>query len=216
MDKVDTLETLKAEGYEIVEEFTVNNTMRFVARQYRLKDLNVYTWSFLVAMMMLGACFGVMIAASPGILEASNGSVYVSLLFFMIVLIPIHELLHGYGFKKMGAKRLKYGVIWSSFAFYCAAYDFVANYKQFRVIGLLPNIVINLILLIAFIIVIIAGGSPFWQVALWFTLFFHASGGIGDMALVGYLYKHRKEGVVTYDDMDKMISYMLIRKEKEC
>lgn len=219
---MDKIEELKAEGYEVIDEFSVNDTMKFVSKQYSFNNLNVYTWSFVLALIIIGFVFGIMVVMN---IERMDVNVWkaiqmifsgtsLGILAFIAVMVPIHEMLHGYGFKRCGAKRLKYGFIWSGLAFYCAAREFVANYKQFRFIGLLPNIIINVILIITFIAIIAFGGSLLWQNLIFLTLSLHVIGGMGDMALVGYMYKHKDEGVITYDDMKNMRSYMLIKKKE--
>lgn len=222
---MDKIEELKAQGYEVVEEFGVDDTMKFVSKQYSFKNLNVYTWTFLIALTVIGFIFGIMVVINMETMymnvwraiSSIFSGVSLSLLAFLFIMVPIHEMLHGYGFKKCGAKKLKYGFIWSGLAFYCAAHDFVANYKQFRLIGLLPNIIINAILIIALIFIFAFGGSAFWQNLIFLSLCLHITGGMGDMALVGYMYKHKDEGVITYDDLKNMKSYMLIKKkEPQC
>ncbi len=61
----------------------------------------------------------------------------------VILLIPIHELIHGLLFRLFGAKDVRYGVVWKKLMFYAVAHDFAVNYRQMLVIALGPFFVLS-------------------------------------------------------------------------
>lgn len=128
--------------------------------------------------------------------------VLLSLVAFVIAIIPLHELIHAASFKAMGAKNVSIHAQWNKMLFYAIADKFVLNGKEFAVLALLPFLLINTLL---------TAGIIFWRGELRVIsvvfLFLHLTGCIGDFALLGYMYENRKKRILNYDDREKGLSY---------
>jgi len=125
---------------------------------------------------------------------------------FLILITPIHELIHGIAFRMEGAKKIRYGVMWKSLAAYAVAVDFECNYKQFQFIALAPLFIIS-IFLIAFICMPLL--SSFWIAICFFVFFQHYTSCIGDILLLSYFYRLKGRNIVAWDDVDNRVSYFI-------
>jgi hypothetical protein len=128
--------------------------------------------------------------------------ILLSLVVFAVLVIPVHELLHGLAFKLLGAKNVSIHAQWDRMLFYAIADKFVMNSKEFIFLALTPFIVINSALIFGIFFL-----HSELKVAAVVFLFFHLTGCIGDFALLGYLYKNRKTTILNYDDKTLKKSY---------
>ena len=130
-----------------------------------------------------------------------------SLLVF-IVLIPIHEGLHGLAYKITGAPKISFGANWRMFYFYAVADQFVANKKSFIFIALLPFAIIS-ILIVPFLFFVALAIK--W--ILLGVLFMHTAACVGDFAMLSFYEqnRHAKE-LLTYDDVSQKRSYFYVRE----
>lgn len=118
------------------------------------------------------------------------------------LLIPLHEMIHGWMFRWYGAKDVRYGVIWRYLMFYAVAHQFVVNYRQFRYIALAPFAVITLLCALGYI------WLPAEGKALIPGLYtFHTVCCAGDFGLCAYFFKYRQRDPVSFDDASSHISY---------
>ncbi len=118
------------------------------------------------------------------------------------LLVPLHEMIHGWMFRRYGAKDVRYGVIWRYFMFYAVAHAFVVGYRQFRYIAMAPFVVISLLCVIGFWWVPANG-----KVLLLGLYSFHTLCCAGDFGLCAYFEKYRHRQPVSFDDADAGISY---------
>jgi hypothetical protein len=118
------------------------------------------------------------------------------------LLVPLHEMIHGWMFRWYGARDVRYGVIWRYLMFYAVAHAFVINYRQFRYIAMAPFAVISVLSAIAFFFVPVEGK------ALLLGLYtFHTLCCAGDFGLCGYFYIYRHQSPVSFDDANTGTSY---------
>lgn len=118
------------------------------------------------------------------------------------LLVPLHEMIHGWMFRWYGAKDVRYGVIWRYLMFYAVAHAFVINYRQFRYIAMAPFVVISGLTAVVFCFV------PTEVKALLLGLYtFHTLCCAGDFGLCGYFYKYRHQQPVSFDDANTGTSY---------
>ena len=125
-------------------------------------------------------------------------------LFFLLV--PIHELIHGFVYRCAGANKVSYKAVWKKFIFYAMADKFVTYKMPFMFIALAPFVVINsaLILVIFF--------APASQFFIWMgALFMHTAGCSGDFALVSYFYTFWDKDPVTFEYVEEKVSYFYIK-----
>ena len=127
---------------------------------------------------------------------------------FFVVLLPLHELVHGLAYRLVGAKAVSYHADWRRFTFYAAADGFVASTREFCGVALAPFAIINAGLLLAYGL----AGPPVTWVCLG-ALWLHTAGCAGDFALVNFLYRHRRKALVTYDNVGAAKSFFYARGE---
>ncbi len=128
-------------------------------------------------------------------------------LLVFTILIVIHEGIHGIAYKIAGAPKVSFGVSWRKFYFYAVADKFIVSDKSFLIIALAPFLVIS------------AGaisGLFFADVSVkWILLsiiFIHTGACAGDFAMLAFYEKHRHLGkILTFDDVDKKISYFYVK-----
>lgn len=121
---------------------------------------------------------------------------------FPILIIPFHEGLHIIPYYMSGARNIKIGADLSQFMFYVTAHRHVASPLQFRIVALVPFIVINLITL--FLV--------FWLPGLWkwsfsLFLFVHTTMCAGDFALLNLYHINSARKIYTWDDADLKEAY---------
>lgn len=123
-----------------------------------------------------------------------------------VVLIPIHEAIHGAVYWLAGARDIRYAVSLKQVYVYAAAHHFVADAREFTWVALSPFLFISLALLAG-----AALSEPlrlFWLSA----LLMHTSGASGDFAMLNYLWLHRAQTLYTYDDLDTQKSYFFAQR----
>lgn len=128
-------------------------------------------------------------------------------LLVFTILIVVHEGIHGLAYKLAGAPEVSFGVSWRKFYFYAVANKFIVGHKSFLLIALAPFLVIS---------AGVIGGLFFADV--WFKwvlltiLFMHTGACAGDFAMLAFYEKHRHLGrILTFDDVDKKISYFYVK-----
>ena len=62
-----------------------------------------------------------------------------------VLIIPVHELLHIIPYYIAGAKKIRVGMDLKQYLFYVTAHRHVAGPSQFRIVAVLPFIIISLI-----------------------------------------------------------------------
>ncbi len=122
--------------------------------------------------------------------------------FFLMV--PFHELIHGFMYKFYGAPKVKYGVYWSKLAFFAVAPEFVVSKREFIPLAIAPFIIISTFLII---LLGISLSNKVFSFYLWGIFLIHSLGCAGDFALIGFFEKMGKRKIYTYDDSDSQKSY---------
>ena len=130
-----------------------------------------------------------------------------SILFF-IVLVIIHEGLHGLAYKLVGAPKISFGANWRMFYFYAVADRFVIRRKSFIFIALIPFVVISVLVLAAMFVAPIH-----WKWLLFGILFIHTTACAGDFAMLGFYERYRNaREMLTYDDVSEKRSYFYLKE----
>lgn len=131
---------------------------------------------------------------------------YGSAFIAFIVLVPIHELIHGAAYRAQGARDIRYGVSLRQLYAYAIAHHFVAGQRAFAWVAVAPFVVINTALVVAALLL------PAYQGFLFAVLLLHTVGAAGDCAMLNYLWLHRHQEVYTYDDAGEQKSYFYARR----
>jgi len=202
----DIRHSLEEQGYRWHEGFNHGSIVSFVRRYFFQRNPVVLT--FWIA-QSASLCWAVWY-------WSSSGQPLQFLLFFFAgmacfaALIPLHELLHGLGYRLAGAHRVDYRVIWRQFVFYAIADRFVTRKHPFVLLALAPFVVINSLLLLLIVLLPSA-----WVPWLCGALFMHIAGCSGDFALLSYFFTHWNRDPVTFDDAVRGESHFFLREERQ-
>ena len=175
------------------------NLMPFLQKYYlNLRNPLIQLHFLILVVYLLAAIFAIPAVVAAGqswVLQAGLAA----LLF--LVLIPIHEAIHGLAYRLYGARDVRFSLSLRQFYAYAIANNFVVNRVEFVWIALAPSLVINgLLLLVALA----------WPPARFFALALsvaHYGGTGGDWAMLAYLWDHRARPIFTYDDAEHRLSY---------
>lgn len=118
-----------------------------------------------------------------------------------ILLVPVHEAIHGIVYRLLGAKDIRFSVSLREFYAYAIANQFVADWRELTWIALAPFIILNSALIAASII------FPDYSFFILGALLIHVGGTSGDWAILNFFWVNRDKNVYTYDDADKRKSF---------
>lgn len=118
------------------------------------------------------------------------------------LLLPLHEYIHVIAYRSQGAVNTSYAANLKKLYFMALADRFVANRKEFAVVALAPFMVISAIL-----VAVLCFSASGWLLTVAGTLFTHTAMCSGDFGLLSYFEWHKNKQVVTFDDVEKGISY---------
>jgi hypothetical protein len=124
------------------------------------------------------------------------------LIVFPIAIIPLHEGLHIIPYFLSGARKIKIGMDLSQFMFYVTAHRYVASSSQFKVVALIPFILITLTTL--FLVLYLPG---LWKWSFSLLLFAHTTMCAGDFAMLNFYHINRSRKIYTWDDADLKEAY---------
>ena len=131
-------------------------------------------------------------------------------IFTLSFLIVIHELLHGLALKVTGAPKVTYGGYLKKFVFYAEADRHVLNREQFKLVALLPLVVVKILTL--------GGILFFWtSPAVYFFILLMSAHSLfcaGDIGLLSFFYNDDENEIFTFDVKDEKTSYFYKRTEK--
>jgi len=192
-------EQLEAEGYRLLDELPHGELIPFVQRAMRLPTLWARVYWGCTVVGGVGLLALIPLGPLPWGLALGRIGLGMGLAF---LLVPLHELLHAWAYRWVGARQTSFDAVWRKFYFMALADRFVADARAFRVVALTPFVVITGVGLLASIWAPIS-----WAYALWGLVYAHASFCSGDFALLSYFEAQRPLEVVTYDDVDRKISY---------
>lgn len=127
---------------------------------------------------------------------------FAGFIVFPILMIPVHELMHVIPFWLMGAKRIRIGADLKQYIFYVTAHRHVFDPLRFRIVALVPFILITLMLI--FLILYLPG---LWKWSFSVLLFVHSTMCAGDFALLNFFHLNRHRKIFTWDDADEKMAY---------
>ena len=126
----------------------------------------------------------------------------IGMVFLPLACIPLHELLHVVPYYFSGARKIRVGMDLKQYLFYVTAHRHVATPRQFRIIAMIPFILISLALV--FLILTMPG---LWKWSLSLFLFVHTTMCAGDFALLNFYHMKKGKKIFTWDDADRKIAY---------
>ena len=124
------------------------------------------------------------------------------LIVFPVLIIPVHELLHIIPYYMLGAKNIRIGMDLKQYLFYVTAHRHVASSSQFKIVAVVPFLIISLISL--FLIFYMPG---LWKWSISLFLFVHTTMCAGDFALLNFYSLNSDKKIYTWDDADEKVAY---------
>lgn len=202
-----TVAALEKKGFVLIHKLPHQDLIPFVKTYIGKK--NPYTRFYygftLVGFIALAAWAGFILARD--FLSLSDVFQYLSFgLAIPLLLLPLHEGLHGFAYKRVGAPRVAYKANWKQFYFMAVADQFVVNRRELNFVAVLPFALISFSCLLGLFFVPLG-----WQITLLTSMVLHAGMCGGDFSIMSYFYEHKHEEVVTYDDVPNGISYFYHR-----
>jgi hypothetical protein len=198
------VETLKSDpAYRLVHELGFQDMIPFVLTHIREKGIMSATYMG-VNLAMFGMIAGCIIL---GILDqsltwrAAFGQSLTGIICGSILVIPVHELLHGAAYRLLGAKSIRFGVDFQQFIFFVTADRYPVSGKQLYFLALTPFVVINAVVIVATLL--------FFRHAMLLTGFLLLSHNImciGDFAIANYV-RRAKGRLYSFDEPEKKKSY---------
>jgi len=126
---------------------------------------------------------------------------------FTLLLIPIHELIHGLAYKLLGAENTSFDANLRKFYFMALADQFVANKKEFRIVALAPFVTITTA---GFALLYFVSGP--WTYSILAAILTHAVFCSGDFGLLSYFDANKGKELVTYDVVATKMSYFYVKE----
>ena len=179
-----------------------NDMIPFILDYLKRRSLlTIFFWSACFTFLMIAVSIRVRIA---GYYPGSNIMLHslLGIIIFPVLSVPVHESLHIIPYYLAGARKIRVGMDLNQYLFYVTAHRHVATYKQFRIVAILPFILISTTLLVC--IYLLPG---LWKWSLSLFLFSHATMCAGDFALLNFYYLNRKKKIYTWDDADRKLAF---------
>jgi hypothetical protein len=119
-----------------------------------------------------------------------------------LVLVPIHEAVHGLAYRICGAQNVRIHIRWRTLTAYCTADGFAISGKQFLLVCLAPFAVISPFLLMA--------GALLPKVAplIGGALVLHTGACSGDFGMVALTLRHKVDSFWIYDSNGEGKTYI--------
>ena len=198
------VETLQNDpGYILLLELDFNNLIPFVLKNIRKKSLITFFYAG-INLAMLTFIFWYLIQEIIGaemVWKQILGQSITGILTGTILIIPVHELIHGLVYRLLGAKKIQFGADMQQFIFFVTADRFPVSANQLFLLALSPFLVINSITILLLL---------FWMpnLLLFAALFLlsHNIMCIGDFAVVNYVMQE-KGRVYNFDVISERKSY---------
>ena len=195
-----TVEELATPRYALLREMTHEQLAEFVL-QYFLRQGSWLTRAHhAMSVLNLAAIVAVAWTQHRSFLRCL-GDFGLGLVTLVLVILPLHELLHAAAYRLVGARDVRWDWSPRMLAVWVVAHRFVVGTRAFLVVALAPFVVLNALLIAA------AVAFPHIAVYLLFVLLWHLHGSSGDWALLNFVWLHRHRGFWTFDDADEGKSY---------
>ena len=203
---------LEKEGYVLLSSLHHDELIPFLKESFKDKSIVVkwYNYLILTLLIILIAYLFVdyyRVESFNGLRRFSYFSLGIALSF---VLIPLHEFLHALAYKYVGAREVSYDANWKKFYFMAMADQFVADYKEFRIVALTPFLAISISCLLFLFFPI-----GIWIYSVFGLLITHTLFCSGDMALLNYFEVNKEREMVTYDDKLARMSFFYEKSTAE-
>lgn len=194
------VEDLAPPRFALVREMTHAELAEFVIEYFFRRGSWLTLAHHLMSLATLGAIAAIASMQGRSVLRCV-GDFFFALAALILVILPLHELLHAAAYRLTGARDIRWG--WSArmAAVWVIAHRFVVGTRAFLVVALAPFVILNALLVAA------ALAWPRQAVPLLFVLLWHLHGSAGDWSLLNFVWLHRGRGFWTFDDATTGKSY---------
>ena len=203
-NKIKVSDLKDEQRFRLITSVEHENVVPFVFRYIRRK--NKVTWLYFGANIIFLAYLLRIITShmtsgswSPG---AILWQLFLGFILYPVLLVPVHEGIHGLVYLLEGAKKIKFGADLKQYIFYVTADHFVLDKNSFYRLAFTPFIILSLAL---------AAGSIFiqppysWGFSL--CLLAHGTMCIGDFALASLFAEYPEKEIYTYDQASDKTSF---------
>lgn len=190
-------------GYRLVKELDFNDMIPFVLTNIRRRSII----STLFAMVNLGMMVFIVWYLITGLIgsqitwQAVIRQSLMGIFSGSVLVVPLHEILHGLAYWVLGAKKVKFGVDFQQFIFFVTADRYPVSKRELCFLAMTPFLLINLaagVLSIALL--------PHLALFIAFMLLSHNVMCIGDFALVNFVLP-LKGRIFSFDKPENKKSY---------
>ncbi len=197
-------EELEKEGYVLLSSLHHDELIPFLKESFNTKSAVIRTYHiFLLSLLVALVLIVILVRDETANMVWANKMMYISYgVLASLLIIPIHELLHAWAYKYLGARSTSFDVNWKKLYFMAMADQFVVNYREFRIVALTPLVVISSLCLILLILPI-----GIWKLSVIVFFLLHSIFSSGDIILLNYFEIHKEKGLLTYDDKQARMSY---------
>lgn len=201
---------LPEEGYTLLDELNHSEIGSFI-KEYLKKRTRSKHLFILINGVLLGltGIYFIKDFNLPGFDLAERFSYLSYGITLAFTLVPLHEYIHVLAYKWQGAQNTSYAYNLKKFYFMALADRFVANRKEFQFVALAPFVVISSLLTFLFFLL----NGPLSLTVL-STLWIHTAMCSGDFGLLSYFDYHKDKSLVTFDDVEKKISYFYAKVQR--
>lgn len=203
-------ETLRKDpSYRMILELDFSEMIPFVLSNMRLRSLIPLFYASINAVFLLFILLYIVVSVRMGALSAGKivWQILSGILAGSILVIPLHELLHGLAYRMLGARRISFGMDLQQFIFYVTADRFPISKRELAFLAMVPFVFINLVLIT--ITAVWASQITLFTASL---LLSHNLMCIGDFAMISYAFK-QKGKLYNYDDTENKKSYFFERQD---
>jgi hypothetical protein len=188
--------------YRQIMEISYHDLVPFILDYLRRKSsVTIFFWSVCIIFLVTALRVRMNIGGYFAFRDILTHSV-IGMILLPLVCIPLHELLHIVPYYFSGARKIRVGMDLKQYLFYVTAHRHVATPRQFRIIALIPFIMISIA--VAFLILTMPG---LWKWSLSLFLFVHTTMCAGDFALMNFYHMKKGKKIFTWDDADRKIAY---------
>ena len=189
--------------YKLIESIDLEHDIAPFIHKH-LFTWNLITISYLILFLAITLGWAIAIIINMGqYTSVGNFIIRLSIGIFLLplIIIPIHEAIHGLVYKVLGAKQVRYTADFRRFIFTAQANKFVVNSNEFYWLAFAPFLLITLAGLVT------TSFFPMYRDIIFAFVFIHTTMCAGDFGLASYFFKHRNKRLVTYDNFEDNRAY---------
>lgn len=203
MKRLEVSDLQSANEFRLLDEISHENLLPFIGEYYWRRRSWVVVSHYIFSLSIVAWCI------FTGTRAGYDWSRWLETFGFAVIafilIVPLHEAVHGFAYKLIGASDVRFSVSIRKFYAYAIADEFVADGAQIAWVAAVPFLIINTVLAG---IVLVSDSYALFAV---FLLLIHTGGTSGDWAILNYLWLNRGKEVYTYDDAINRKSYFYER-----